>query len=141
MTVAGAPYGRVFVDSSAWFALADPRDASHADARRVQATLIAGGSALFATNFVVAEAHALFLRRLGRAAALRFLDALGGSAVTVVRVTPADEARAHAILRQYGDKEFSLTDATSFSVMERLRIPTAFTFDKNFGQYGFQILA
>jgi predicted nucleic acid-binding protein len=35
------------------------------------------------------------------------------------------------------DKDFTLTDATSFAVMERLGITYAFTFDHPFTQYGF----
>jgi len=34
----------------------------------------------------------------------------------------------------------SLTDAASFAVMERLRLPAAFTFDRHFAQYGFTVL-
>ena len=57
-------------------------------------------------------------------------------AATVLHLAP----RAREIIRQYEDKSFSLTDATSFAVMERLRISYAFTFDRNFAQYGFTIL-
>jgi predicted nucleic acid-binding protein len=45
-----------------------------------------------------------------------------------------------SIIYQYDDKDFSLTDATSFAVMERLRVPAAFTFDRHFAQYGFTVL-
>jgi uncharacterized protein len=55
-------------------------------------------------------------------------------------VTAEDELRTRQIIYRYDDKNFSLTDATSFAVMERLRITTAFTFDHNFAQYGFQLL-
>ena len=41
---------------------------------------------------------------------------------------------------QYDDKNFTLTDATSFAVMERLGMTEGFTFDRNFAQYGFTIL-
>lgn len=61
-------------------------------------------------------------------------------ATTLVRVTPADEQRALAILDQYDDKNFSYTDCTSFAVMDRLGIGTAFAFDGNFPQYGFTVL-
>ena len=47
-----------------------------------------------------------------------------------------DERRAREIVFGYADKDFSLTDATSFAVMERLRIPQAFTLDRNFAQFG-----
>lgn len=40
-------------------------------------------------------------------------------------------------VRVRNDKDFSFTDATTFSVMDRLEIGTAFSFDHNFIQYGF----
>jgi predicted nucleic acid-binding protein len=36
------------------------------------------------------------------------------------------------LLRQYAEKDFSLTDATSFTVMERLELEQAFSFDSDF---------
>jgi predicted nucleic acid-binding protein len=37
------------------------------------------------------------------------------------------------------DKGFSYTDATSFALMERLRLRRALALDKRFRQYGFQV--
>jgi len=68
------------------------------------------------------------------------LDRVDRSSTLIERVGPEDEQRARQIIYQYDDKNFSLTDAASFAVMERLRIATAFTFDHNFAQYGFQLL-
>ena len=65
----------------------------------------------------------------------------GAGELTIVRVEPEDEVRAREIIRRYDDKDFSLTDATSFAVMDRLGITTAFTFDRNFVQYGLDVLA
>ena len=132
--------GRVLVDTSAYFAFADTREQNNRVATSIMTRLGEEQWQLFTTNFVLAEAHALFLTRLGRDVALRFLEALDGSATTVIRVSAADEQRARAIVSRYDDKDFSLTDATSFSVMERLRIPAAFTFDRNFAQYGLTVL-
>jgi predicted nucleic acid-binding protein len=79
------------------------------------------------------------LTRLGRSAAARVLDDIENS-TTIIRVSATDERRARDIIRQYDDKDFSLTDAMSFAVMERLRIPVAFTFDRDFTQYGLPVL-
>src|SRR5437773_937502 len=89
----------------------EPRDL-HSDSQAIQQRLIADRSAWFTSNFIVAEAHALFLTRLGIRAAVQFLDRIELSSVTVIRVTPGDEARAKAIVRQYDDKDFSFTDAS-----------------------------
>ncbi len=131
---------RVFVDTSALYALADPRDGNHAAASAIINHLADEPSQLFTTNFIVAEIHALVLTRRGRYRALQALEELYRSSTTIVRVSAQDERQAMGILTRYDDKEFSLTDATSFAVMERLRIPHAFTFDHNFAQYGLTVL-
>lgn len=141
MTASRGPrIARVFVDSSAFFALADQDDNHYGDAQAIQQRLIADRSAWFTSNFIVAEAHALFLTRLGIRPAMQFLDRLELSSVTVIRVTPGDEARAKAIVRQYDDKDFSLTDASSFAIMERTGMQHAFTFDRHFEQFGLSVL-
>jgi predicted nucleic acid-binding protein len=132
---------RVLVDASAYFALLDQDDAYHSQARLIRDRLLAESFRLFTTSFVLPETHALLLNRLSQDIATSFLKDLEQSTTTLVWVTPADVQRAQAIIYQYEDKDFSLTDATSFAVMERLRITTAFTFDRHFAQYGLMVLA
>ena len=132
---------RALVDTSAYFALLDADDANHTQARTISERLIAEGAHLFTTSFVLAETHALLLNRLSQDIATRFLREVEQSPTTLVWVRPADVRRAKAIIYQYTDKDFSLTDATSFAVMERLRISSAFTFDRHFAQYGFTVLS
>jgi uncharacterized protein len=131
---------RALVDASAYCALLDQDDASHAQALTISRRLISEGWRLFTTSFVLAETHALLLNRLSQAIATRFLREMAHSPTTLVWVTPADVQRAKAIIYQYDDKDFSLTDATSFVVMERIRVPAAFTIDRHIAQYGFTIL-
>src|SRR4051812_40970194 len=104
-----------FLDSSAFYALADPQDANNAAAKRIAQRLHAERWRLITTNFIRAEAHALLLNRLGHRVADRFLQET--SATTLIRVTEADEERALALIARYQDKDFTLTDATSFVVM------------------------
>jgi len=40
--------------------------------------------------------------------------------------------------QQHQDKDYSLTDCISFVVMEKLKIETAFAFDRHFVQAGFR---
>lgn len=60
---------------------------------------------------------------------------------TLVRVTEEDEEAALNLIARYHDKDFSLTDATSFVVMERLGLRHALSFDDDFRQYGWILLA
>jgi uncharacterized protein len=131
---------RLFVDASAYFAVAIAQDASHQQALRLLEVVTNQRLWQLTTNYIVAETHALLLSRRSREVAARFLTEIDQSPTTIVRVSHRDEHRARAIIYQYDDKSFSLTDATSFAVMERLRIPVAFSFDRNFAQYGFQLL-
>jgi predicted nucleic acid-binding protein len=128
---------RVFVDTSAVYALLDRSDSRHEAAKDALQQLRLARTEPLLTNVVLAECHALSLARLGHEVARRWLL---GNVWPVERVTREDEARATTIIGQYTDKSFSYTDATSFAVMERLGIRRAFAFDPHFRQYGFQLL-
>ncbi len=95
---------------------------------------------LFTTNFVVAETHALILTRVGRTNAREALRLIDAGSETVIRISVDDERRARAILDRDQDKTFSLVDAMSFAVMERMGITDAFAFDRHFAQYGFRLV-
>jgi predicted nucleic acid-binding protein len=55
-------------------------------------------------------------------------------------VTESDERKAMTLVRAHKDKTYSLCDAQSFVVMERLRINEAIAADEDFRQYGFATL-
>jgi uncharacterized protein len=128
------------IDASAYYALIDTHDQNHIAAREIATGLAAAGARLYTTNYILAETHALLLVRFGRTIAARALQEIDRSSATVVRVTAGDERRAREIIFRYTDKDFSLTDACSFSVMEHLGIPQAFAFDRHFAQFGISVL-
>ena len=131
---------RLLTDTSAYVALADAGDAQHAVARSIAARLGSERWNSFTTNFIVAEVHGLVIARRSRDEAARVLREIDESATTIVRVSAGDERRAREIIYQYQEKDFSLTDAISFAVMERLGIGYAFTFDRHLVQYGFALV-
>ena len=131
---------RVFVDSSAYYAVTDARDRNHELALAISEQLVRARVQVFTTNFILAETHALILARRDRVTSANVLAEIDDSTTIIVRVSASDERRPREIIRQYDDKDFSLTDVMSFVVMQRLRIPVAFTFDRDFAQYGFQVL-
>ncbi|MDQ3548539.1 MAG: PIN domain-containing protein [Chloroflexota bacterium] len=132
---------RIFLDTSAFFALASPRDEHSSVAHALLRRLVDERCELVTTNFVLAELHALLLKRVNRFVALQTLLAFDRSdTTTVTRVRAGDEHRAKDILTQYDDKNFSFADTTSFAVMERLGIAHVFSLDDDFRQYGWIVL-
>jgi predicted nucleic acid-binding protein len=128
----------VLWDSGVFLALLDVDDANHGRAVTVAKKLGSERRMSIITNYVEVETHALLLRRLGRAAALQWLMS---AEMDVARASREDELRAKEILVKHTDKDWSLCDAISFSMMERRGIRTAFTFDRHFQQYGrFEII-
>ncbi len=94
---------------------------------------------LVTTNVVIVETHALFLPpsfRPGRETALKFLGAVYGDAYEVLWVSRDDEAKAIELVIAHRDKMYSLRDALSFIVIERLQICEAISFDQGFCSYG-----
>ena len=136
-TIAPLSVRRVFYDSSAYLALLDRRDEHHAEAVAILAALAAGRYRSFTTSTIVIEAHALILANLGSDRARQFLSSMEASGIRIVQVRARDEASARALVFRYTDKSWSLTDAISFVVMERLGMRLAFSFDEDFTQYGF----
>jgi len=118
----------------------DRHDQHHDLAVHILRSLARQQALQLTTNVILIEGHGLILSRLGIQQGQAFLRDMERSATTVVRVRPADEERAREIIYQYDDKDFSMTDAISFAVMERLQITQAFTFDRHFAQYGFTVL-
>lgn len=130
----------IFVDTSAFFASINRRDANHANAIAAFERSGRERIPLITSNFIRTETHALILTKLGSNRGRNFLSALASSRVNLVRVNEHDETRALSIIATFLDKTYSLTDATSFAVMERLGLRDAFSFDSDFSQYGFRTL-
>lgn len=128
---------QALTDTSAIYALIDRDDANHRRATAILRASVRQGVTPLITNFIVAESHALLLSRLGASIAR---DWLTKQIWPIEPVTSADEKKAKEIIQRYTDNEFSYTDATSFSVMERLGITSAFAFDIHFKQYGLKLL-
>ena len=126
--------GPIFTDTSAWYAYIDKSDADHAAAVKLIENL---NRPLITSNYVFDEILTLIKLRMGYHVAINLGQKLWSHEVaSLVRVTEDDESRAWEIFVQYEDKGFSFTDCTSFAIMERLKIDTAFAFDDHFIQYG-----
>ncbi|MDP2957940.1 MAG: PIN domain-containing protein [Longimicrobiales bacterium] len=131
----------LFVDTSAWYPLADPSHPDHADLAGELTERVRAGTRIVTTNLVVAETHALLLRRVGRDGALRFLREVRREPLLVEPSTPDLERRAaEEWLARFEDQDFSLTDAVSFTVMSDRGITESLTLDRHFAVAGFTMV-
>lgn len=129
---------KVFVDTAAWIALVNTSDGLHASAQTVMTNLRGQNARLMTTEFVLLEVANALSAPAFRVRAAALIDGLRtGSNVSIVQ---ADTTLLNDGWKLYGDrpdKEWSLTDCTSFIVMQREGITQAFTSDHHFEQAGF----
>lgn len=131
----------IFVDTGGFVALLVAEDRMHARANAIFEAVARDRWMLVTTNVVVVETYSVLLARArnGRGAAIAFLDAVTADppqGLFIERVRADDEHHAITLLRTYSDKNYSLCDALSFIVMERLGISEAIAFDRHFREYG-----
>ncbi len=124
----------IFVDTSAWYAVADRSDRCHRKAKDFYLAT-AGKDELVTSDLVVAESWTLIAAHLGRSAALRFWEGLRDTGTPILTIEPPDLEAAWRIVQSYADQDLSLTDATSFALMERRGIDRVFAFDAHFLVY------
>jgi uncharacterized protein len=127
---------RTFVDTSAFYALADRSDRHHLEARSAFDQRRAGDEWI-TTDHVVVESWLLLRARLDYDAANRFWDALVAGLATLAGLSSSDLTRAREIAAAWRDQEFSFVDCTSFAFVERLQLERALAFDRHFRVYRF----
>ena len=129
---------KLFVDTSAWLALNDRSDQFHALAVEKLASIRAGRISLVTSDYVLDESVTIIRLRASHAAAVIFGQSiLGSSVIDLIPVGSDDRLAAWEIFKKYADQDFSFTDCTSFALMRKLRLKTAFTFDGHFSLIGF----
>lgn len=129
----------VFVDTSAVYAVLDADDAGHPAARATWSELLASDSPLITSNYILVESFALLQNRLCSAAVRVFQEDI----VPLFDVRWVDGTLHHAAVSALlvaGRKKLSLVDCSSFEVMRRTGIRTAFSLDRHFAEQGFQVI-
>lgn len=131
----------LFVDTAGWTMLSDESDRQHRSARALRDKWLQAGGVLVSSDFVMDETLTLLRLRLGLDAAERWWGQVEFSPrVLWERIDPARAEKARHWFFRWRDKDFSLTDCSSFVVMKERRIKAALTSDRHFAQAGFQVL-
>jgi len=132
---------KVFVDTSAWLALVNKSDAAHQKARKVRDALLKDHIQFIVTNYVMVEIANALCRVPHRETAVKLINFIEMTEnIQIVEIDKEIYKEAWRVYSTYMDKDWSLTDCTSFEVMKERRITEAFTTDKHFEQAGFDIL-
>jgi uncharacterized protein len=126
---------KVFVDTSAFFALLDRDDDNHEKAARAWEHLIGKDSILITTNYVLVECFALIQHRLGMEAVRIFQEDIS-PVLNIEFVDSATHKTGVSVLLAASRRKLSLVDCISFEVMRSLDIRNAFAFDPHFGEQG-----
>ena len=116
----------VFVDTVAWLALINKSEGLHDSARTVRDQLIQQKAKLITTDFVVVEIANSLARLPLRGLARKLIDFIRTSdTVELVTITPEFFEKAYQLYCTREDKEWGLTDCTSFVVMQKMRMNRA----------------
>ncbi len=132
---------KVFVDTAAWIALINSRDALHGRALQVMAALARDKTQWITTEFVLLEvADALCAPHL-RPVTIAFIESARRR--HDLRILPLSDGLLQSGWELYAsrpDKDWGLTDCLSFAAMSRENLTRAFSSDAHFAQAGFQKL-
>lgn len=133
----------VFVDTAGWANFFVRTEHFHDSAVAFVNAWQADGSRVVTTNYVILELVALLTRplRVTRDMQVAIVDALRSAAwVDVVHIDVTLDAEAWLLLKERRDKQWSLVDCASFTLMRRKGLVTALTTDRHFEQAGFERL-
>ncbi len=128
----------IFVDTSAWIAIINPRDKYHLAAKAFYSDALTRKRRLLISNLIVSETYTNLLWKLGHHKATSFLNIIErSSSVQCIWSSRELEVQARDVLRRYDDQDFSYTDAVSFALMQQRELSEAFAFDHHFSVVGF----
>lgn len=130
----------IFVDSFAWIATINKSDNYHEISLRILEELLNKQAKLITTNYVLIETINALSKREFRKTVIEFIDKLEKSpSVQIVKITDEIYNNAWTLYQQRIDKDWGITDCTSFEVMKIFNIKKAFTNDKHFDQAGYSL--
>jgi uncharacterized protein len=128
----------VLADTFYFLALVNPKDQAHKKALDFSAGF---SGPIVTTTWILMEVGDALCRVPDRATYLKLLDNLANASIaTVVPATQEVFEKAIALFAARPDKDWSVTDCTSFVIMQERGIKEAITGDKHFVQAGFHAL-
>lgn len=130
---------KIFLDTGGILALVNKRDTLHKKAVQVNGTLELEEVRFIITDYIVVEIGNALAKH--KELAIKTLNHLQTSEdIQRTKITDEIFDQALELYKKYSDKDWGLTDISSFVIMQRENISEAFTADYHFKQFGFRIL-
>jgi predicted nucleic acid-binding protein len=130
---------RIFVDTSAIYAVLDRDDANHRMAKETWTRVLHVENTLVTSNYVLVESFALLQNRLGMEAVRGFREDVL-PLINVEFVTAEVHGSGVSALLSASRRNLSFVDCVSFEIMRVSGIKNAFTFDSHFSEQGFSVV-
>ena len=130
---------KIFVDTSALYALISTQDQDSRLAVKAWEDALERKDILYTNNYVLVECFALIQSRLG----LQFVRALQTNIVPFLQIDWIGEQQHLSSVNDVftaNRRHLSLVDCSCFETLRRLEIENVFTFDEHFQEQGFKVI-
>jgi predicted nucleic acid-binding protein len=130
---------KIFVDTSALYALISTEDQNLTLAVSTWKHLLERGDLLLTNNYVLVECFALIQNRLG----IEFIRTLQSNIVQFLQIDWIGEQQHTSSVHDVfiaNRRQLSLVDCSSFETMRRLGIRKVFSFDEHFREQDFEVV-
>ena len=132
---------KLFVDTSFFIALMNSKDADHAMAVQLQEQVSKQAVQKITSDYILLELCDGLAKLNYRSFAISLVDLIEqDNSFQIIPTSTEITQAAWSLFKSRPDKEWGLTDCTSFVIMENLKLSSALTTDHHFKQAGFEAL-
>lgn len=118
---------KIFIDASIFVSFIDRADPNHPKAANAMESITRLGYTAFTSHSNITETYATLSREVGVSVALDFLQAILQSDIEIIFPQKADLIAAHRMIRANRDRQMSLREALSATLMQRRGITQVLT--------------
>lgn len=129
---------KIFADTGYWIALLNPDDNLHQKARDITTSI--GNMTIITSEMIFTELLNAFSGKgkIYKQKAVKFIEySFTNPQIEVISQTEELFKKSLELYKKRLDKQWSLTDCSSFYIMEKQNIVSALAYDKHFQQAGF----
>ncbi len=130
---------KLYIDTSAFYALIDRSDKYHAMAKVLWPSLLTNNIEMLTSNYIVAETIELMQSRLGFKAANMWRQAVLG-VVDVKWVNESIHCQGLNLWMSLGRKGCGFIDCISFIVMNHHQVEQVFGFKESYDEQGYDVI-